>query len=130
MLEQNTLLCRSQLLERIPVSPPTLDKLLRLGVLPPPRTLGGRRFWSEAKVSAAIRALPVAHGEPYAVTDPPASEYALSLTGLLLVLPIRSKNTVKKLVASGELPGCRRLGERRVVWIQSEVEQCLRNIYD
>ena len=127
---QNTLLCRSELLERIPVSRTTLDKLLRQRVIPAPKTIGGRYFWPEAKVSAAIRALPVAHGVPCAVTNPPASEYALSLTGLLRLVPVRSKNTVKKLVLTGELPGCRRLGERRTIWVKSEIDQYLRNIYD
>lgn len=85
---QNTLLCRSELLERIPVSRTTLDKLLRLGVLPSPRTIGGRYFWPEAKVSAAIRALPLAHGVPCAVQDPPDSEYALPLSSTVRLRPL------------------------------------------
>jgi predicted DNA-binding transcriptional regulator AlpA len=47
-----------QVLERFPVSVPTLHKYIQEGKFPTPKSVKGRNLWVASEVTAALRALP------------------------------------------------------------------------
>jgi predicted DNA-binding transcriptional regulator AlpA len=53
------LLSRKQLLERIPLSYPTVWKLMQRGEFPRSRSVGGKIMWLEREVAEWAEALPV-----------------------------------------------------------------------
>jgi predicted DNA-binding transcriptional regulator AlpA len=58
------LLTRQQVLERIPVSFPTIWSWMREGKFPPARHMGVKTFWLESEVAAWIRGLPFREYKP------------------------------------------------------------------
>ena len=46
--------------EYVGVSNNTLTKMVRQGLMPPPRCFGARRLWIRAELDAALLALPIA----------------------------------------------------------------------
>jgi predicted DNA-binding transcriptional regulator AlpA len=52
------LLSREQILDRVPVSYPTVLKLVRAGDFPAPRMVGSRPMWVEDEVDEFIANLP------------------------------------------------------------------------
>jgi predicted DNA-binding transcriptional regulator AlpA len=58
------LLTRAEVLERVPVSFPTIWAWMREGKFPPARHLGVKTFWLESEVDAWIRGLPLREYKP------------------------------------------------------------------
>jgi predicted DNA-binding transcriptional regulator AlpA len=63
------LLTRAELLQRVPVTFPTIWSWMREGKFPPARHLGVKTFWLESEVSAWIRGLPLREYKPLTPPD-------------------------------------------------------------
>jgi predicted DNA-binding transcriptional regulator AlpA len=55
------LICKSELLKRVPLSFPTIWKMMQQNQFPRARVIGGKSVWIESEVDDFLAALPLRH---------------------------------------------------------------------